>query len=117
MAKVTDARNRSKQYNVAPVGHKSETTKTGRYKHTAVVEKHTPTKDKPDDTRLYKGEAVSSQSSTAQALAEGEARWKSKFAQADSLTRAEFKEFKKPKEEPPKKTKKKKKKGFFKRRK
>ena len=130
MAETKDARKRSKVthegyvVNVAPVAHKEEKTKTGRnypfdvdYKHTSVVEKNTPTKDKPGDTRLYKAEAVSSQSSTAEALATGLARAKSEFTPADSLTRAEFKEFKKSKEELPKKTKKKKKKGFFKRRK
>ena len=120
MAETKDARNRSKvtyEGHVMDrdiVGSKTTKTKSGRYKNEAVVIKRTPTKDKPGDTRLYKGEAVSSQSSTAEVIAQGLAKAKSEFAPADSLTRAEFKEFKKSKEELPKK---KKKKGFFKRRK
>jgi hypothetical protein len=77
--------------------------KRDKNKYTVVLQ--VPSKDNPSDTRLYKGVATSSSPSTAQAYAELDARYKADNTPADSLTRAEFKEFKKI-EEPPKKRKK-----------
>ena len=113
MSEEKDARKRSKQEYIIDdakvVGGKRSKTKKGRERYTTVVEKPTPTKDKPYDTRLYKGEGVSARPSTAQAISELKARYKSTSTPADSLTRAEFSEFKKNKPKKKKRLRKKRK--------
>ena len=95
--------------NTKAIKGKEEKTKGG-YKYTAVVEKPTPTKDKPGDTRLYSASHTTGEIGKGMNIhmdvAESKARYKSKDAPADSLTRADYAKLTKV-EEPPKKKKKK----------
>ena len=119
--KVKDARNRSKYKQGGEVKRtNTELVYSKRDEddnYTIVVEKPTPTKDKPGDTRLYRGDSdphVSSDAPLTMKMrnAKLKADAKSEFAQSDSLTRGDYEKLINP---PIKEIKKKKK--FFKRKK
>tara|TARA_Y100001963_G_C6543144_1_gene336471 strand:+ start:62 stop:415 length:354 start_codon:yes stop_codon:yes gene_type:complete len=113
---VKDARNRReyKQATVTEPGkvvYKSPSKgENKKHKVTVVVEKPTPTKNKPKDTRLYKGEGTSFKQGVAEKSAKTKARKKANLTPADSLSRGDFEKLKNPIKKKPKK------KGLLKRR-
>ena len=104
--KVKDARKRSRWIREIP-----SKTSDGMHQSISVYQKSTPTKDKPGDTRLYKGKGVSSDPVTATMGSQEESLHKAYKTPSDSLSRADYKKLTStPKEKP-------KKRGLFKRRK
>ncbi len=103
---IKDARKRSKR-----IKEIKSKTSDGKHQSISVYQKSTPTKDKPGDTRLYKGKGVSSDPITASMVSESESLHKAYKTPADSLSRADFEKLKNPIKKKPKK------KRLFKRRK
>tara|TARA_R110002110_G_scaffold1080_7_gene4376 strand:- start:3899 stop:4216 length:318 start_codon:yes stop_codon:yes gene_type:complete len=95
---VKDARKRSKR-----IKEIKSKTSDGKHQSISVYQKSTPTKDKPGDTRLYKGEGVSSDPITASMGSERESLHKAYKTPSDSLSRADYKKLTSPPKEKPKK--------------
>ena len=106
---VKDARNRSK-YKQGGIVHKKHSYKDGEHTYDVVYKKSTPTKDKPKDTRLYRGKETLDSKHDAEVFAKAYAKHKAKSTPADSLSRADFQKLKNPIKKKPKK------KGLLKRR-
>ena len=80
--KVKDARKRSRWIREIP-----SKTSDGMHQSISVYQKSTPTKDKPGDTRLYKGKGVSSDPVTATMGSQEESLHKAYKTPSDSLSR------------------------------